>query len=102
MPLPCAASSASGSSMLKSSRRLSFHRSAEDRFAKSLAFQILHSDEGLALVLPDFVNDADIRMVQRRRGTGFAAKTLKRCLVADHVVRKELQRYEARVVSSAL
>ena len=49
---------------------------------KCLALEQLHHDEGLALVLIDLVDRADVRMVQGCRGAGFPKKAAKRGLVA--------------------
>ena len=59
------------------------------------AFQKLHGDEGVAVVLADVVNRADVGMIQRRRGLRLALKTSERLRIARHVIRKELQRDEA-------
>src|SRR5581483_3519499 len=40
----------------------------------------LHSDEGLAFMLSNFINGANAGMVQSRSSTGFAAKTFQRLL----------------------
>jgi hypothetical protein len=37
-----------------------------------LAFQQLHGDEGLAFVLVNVVDGADVRMIERRRRASFA------------------------------
>ena len=68
-------------------------RLAVDAFLQRLPFEPLHHDEGPALVLADFVNDADVRMIQRRRGPRLADKPLERGLVGRHLGRQELQRH---------
>ncbi len=62
---------------------------------KCLALEQLHHDEGLALVLIDLVDRADVRMVQGCRGAGFPKKAAKRGLVARRLGRKELDCYGA-------
>ena len=49
---------------------------ATDAVLHRLALQILHGDEGLAVVLVNGVNRADVRMVQGRGGAGFALESL--------------------------
>ena len=48
-----------------------------------LAFEELHRDEQLASVLADFVDLADVRMIDARRGPGFAPEALARRLVVS-------------------
>src|SRR6516165_8485606 len=43
-------------------------------FGKRPTIHVFHGDENLARVLPDFVNGADIRMVERRSHAGFKAQ----------------------------
>jgi hypothetical protein len=76
MPLEWAASSASAIWMATSSRISLSSGRPMMRMDGATLKQELHGDEGLALVLPDLVNSADIGMVQTR-GTRFAAKTLE-------------------------
>jgi hypothetical protein len=45
-------------------------------------------------MLPDFVNGADVRMIQRRCGAGFPTETLERLRVSGKVLGKEFQRNE--------
>ena len=49
------------------------------------AFQVLHDDEGAAVLLADVVNRADVGVVQRRRGSGLAAEAIQRVRVAQPV-----------------
>jgi hypothetical protein len=70
---------------------LGFQRSAERQLAKSLAFQILHRDERLFLVLPDLVNGANVRVIQSRSCSCLATKAFKSKLIAGHVIGKKLQ-----------
>src|SRR5580704_2600849 len=45
--------------------------------------------------MPDFIDRADVGMVQRRSGTGFPAEAVQRLRVLCNVVRKEFQGNEA-------
>src|SRR5579862_9879552 len=58
---------------------LDLQRLATDSVFERHAFQILHRYKRLTILLPDFVDSADVRMVQCGRSTSFAAKTLQ-CL----------------------
>jgi hypothetical protein len=59
------------------------------------AVQKLHGDEAFAVVLTDFVNRADVGMVQGGRSTGFATEAFERLRVFGYSLRMKLQRYEA-------
>ena len=50
---------------------------ASDQVPKRLPFQQLHGDEGLAFELIYLVNRADVGVVERRRGLGFAPEALQ-------------------------
>jgi hypothetical protein len=54
-----------------------------------LAFQKLHHDEGLALVLSEVVNRADVRMIERRGGPGFPLESFHRKRGRKPVFRQE-------------
>ena len=41
-----------------------------------MTFQQLHHDEVTAVLLADFVDYADVRVIERRGGAGFALETL--------------------------
>ena len=57
-----------------------------------LPLQQLHGDEAAAVVLADFVDRADVRMVQRGRSARLAQESLQRLFVAGDLFRQELQR----------
>jgi hypothetical protein len=46
-------------------------------------------------MLPDFVNGADVRMIQRRCGAGFPTETLERLRVSGKVLGQEFQGHKA-------
>src|ERR1700675_4050736 len=53
--------------------------------------KVLHYDERLAVLLPNVVDSADIRMVERRGSSRFTAESLQRLPVLRHILRQELQ-----------
>jgi hypothetical protein len=59
------------------------------------AVQKLHGDERTTIMLADLVDCADIRMVQGRSCTGFAAETLQCLRILRHIFGEKLQRDEA-------
>ena len=60
-------------------RRFDLQRLTSDPVPEGLTFEQFHRDERPILNLIDFVDRADIRMVQRGRGTCLAAESLQ-CL----------------------
>src|SRR5712691_2707535 len=74
---------------------LSRNWSCADSALKSLPFKQLHRDEGLAIVLADFVDGADVGMVQSRGGSCFPPKAFERLWVSGYVLRQEFQGDEA-------
>ena len=68
------------------------NRLAGDALLQRLAFEQLHGDHRLAVVLGDFVNGADVRMIQSGSGARFAAKTFERVGIARDFGGKEFQR----------
>src|SRR5271169_261146 len=51
-----------------------------------LAFQQWHGDEGPPFMLAKFVNGADVRMVERRSGLGFALKAVQSLAVTGDLL----------------
>ncbi len=66
-------------------------RAALDEVLERLALQQLHDDEGLALVLPDLVDRADVRVVEGGGGPGLAQEPVERGAVAGGLGGEELQ-----------
>jgi len=64
-----------------------------DELAESLAFEALHDNDGAALVLPDFMNGADIGVIESGGGTRFTAKAFQGQRIVHQIFRKELQGY---------
>src|ERR1700757_793119 len=59
------------------------------------AVQKLHHEKGLAALLANVVNRADIRMVQRRRCLRLATEPLQRLPILRQILRQKLQRDKA-------
>ena len=69
------------------------HRTARDAVLQRLPFEILHHEEGVALLLTDIVDGADIRMVQGGSSASLAAEALQRLGIARRSLRQKLQRH---------
>jgi hypothetical protein len=54
----------------------------------------LHGDEGVAMLIVDFVNGADVGMVQCRGSLGLPLKTAERLRIIGNIVGQELERHE--------
>ena len=72
-----------------------FHRPARDPVLQGHAIQKLHGDEGAPVLFADFVDGADVRMIQRRSRSGFAPETFQCLRVASDFVGQELERDKA-------
>ena len=57
-----------------------------------LPLQKFHGDEGSPIVLANFVDRADVRVVQRGRSLGLAPEAAEGLWVVGEIVGKELQR----------
>src|SRR6185437_12971433 len=66
-------------------------RMAGDHSFESAAFQQLHNHEVTAVLAADFVDGADVGMVERRGSAGLALKSLQSLWVARQLFREELQ-----------
>ena len=71
--------------------RLGIHRSPRDAMLQRHAIQKLHGNEGLAMLVVNFVNGADVRMIQRGSSFGFALKAGECLRVVGYIVRQELE-----------
>src|SRR2546430_5474266 len=58
---------------------------------QSPAFEQLHHDELLLVMLTDLVHHADIRMIERRGSTRFAQEAFERALIFRQILGQELQ-----------
>ncbi len=90
-PLEWAASRASAISVAKASKASSSTGFAGDAVLQGRAIEVLHGDEGAAVVLSDVVNGADVGMIERGGGLGFALKTGEGLGIAGHVFGQEFQ-----------
>src|SRR2546430_15200810 len=61
-----------------------FQRTARDQVLEGDAVQIFHDDVGLAVLLADVMDGADIWMIQRRCSLGLAAKAGQRLWIASN------------------
>src|SRR4029077_18593888 len=66
-----------------------FERTPRNSVLQREAVQKLHGDEASPVVLTDFVDGANIWMVESGSSTGFAAETLQRLRVLRHIIGKE-------------
>ena len=71
--------------------RLDLQRLAIDLVPERLPFEQLHGDEGSPIGLVDFVDRADVRVVQRGRSLGFPLETAEGLCIVGEFVGKELQ-----------
>src|SRR5437899_10414678 len=82
---------------LDSKRQQSLHIQAappgrgNDALLQCGALQILHDDEGAAVLLADVMNRADVRVIQGGSGPGLAPETVQALRVASEFVRQKLE-----------
>ena len=72
--------------------RPDLQRLASDQVPKGLSLEELHSNQSSAIDLIDFVNGADIRVIECRGGARLTVKSLKRPKILGPFFRKELER----------
>src|SRR2546428_12182154 len=70
---------------------ISLQRFPPDALLQALSLQLLPHDEGMALVILDFVDSADAGMAQLRRSPRFPLEALQGLGVANQIFRDELQ-----------
>ena len=68
---------------------------ARDQFAKGLAFQQLHDEEWPSFMFSEFVDGADVGVLESGSRTGFALKSSKRRAIFHGIFRQELECYPA-------
>src|SRR5579872_6846825 len=76
-------------------QNLGIQRTSGDAMFQGHALQELHGNELAILVTADFVNGADVGMVQSRSGTGLSAKAVEGLRILSYVVRQKFQSDEA-------
>src|SRR5208283_4721248 len=79
----------------KSEQNVGLDGPAADAMLQRGAVKKLHGNEGVALVLADLVNGANVGMVEGGGGAGFAAKTLEGLRILGEVVGEKLKSDEA-------
>ena len=95
MPRACAVSRASAIWAPRSSSVSSFERPGPEPVPQSLAVEQLHRDEGLALVLVDVVDRADVGVLERGGRACLTLQPLERLSVARQLFGQELERHAA-------
>ncbi len=68
-----------------------FEGLAGDFMLQRDAFEVLHGDEGLPTLIVNFVDGADVGVVQSRGSLGFALEAGQRLRISGHVVGKEFE-----------
>jgi hypothetical protein len=69
-------------------RLVNGERAAVDGLLERAPFDVLHHEEERALGFVDFVNRADVRMINGRSGAGFAHEAGAGFFVADEISRQ--------------
>ena len=80
---------------------IDFHRLSVDRVLERLSLHHLHRDERTPFVLADFVDGADVGMVEGGGGLCFALESFQRLSGCNQFLRKELQgdmAFEAQIL----
>jgi hypothetical protein len=75
-------------------QRFEFERASADRMFQSFSVEAFHGQVGVAGVLADVVNGADVGMVQRGSSFRLAAETFESLRVARQIFREKFQRDE--------
>ena len=70
-------------------------RLSRNSLLQGLPVETLHRNELLAVLLPDFVDGADVRVVQARCGIGLPLEAAKCLRVSGYIIGKEFQGDEA-------
>ena len=76
-------------------QNIGVHRLSGDAMLQRGAVQIFHGDERFAAVIVDFVDRANVRMIQRGGRLRFALKAAENLRIFGYVVRQKLQRHKA-------
>ncbi len=68
-----------------------FERASGDEVLEGDAVEVLHGDEGLVAMPADFVDGADVGVIEGGGGAGLAAEALEGLRVAREIVGKKLE-----------
>src|SRR5438132_2769323 len=79
---------------------LIIERTACDAMLQCHAIEILHDDEWPAVFLPDFVDCANIGMIQGRGSLRFTLESSQSLGIARNIIGQELDRKSTRLNSS--
>src|SRR5208283_47151 len=74
---------------------IELHGTIADDVFQGCAVKVLHDDEGLAVLLANVVNGADIGMIERGCSPGLAAETLEGLAVPGYIFGEEFEGDEA-------
>ena len=74
---------------------LEMDRPARDAMLQRLAFEEFHHEEGVALIFADIVDGADVGIVQRGGGAGFAAEAFQSLRIAGSLIREKFDGHGA-------
>jgi hypothetical protein len=77
----------------KRQKRIGFEWSLDDPAAQYGSFKKLHRDEDFVFVLANFIDGADVGMIQRGGRTRFATKSFQSLGFSGHFVGQKLQSY---------
>src|SRR5215813_5247080 len=70
---------------------LGLERTPSDAMLQGSAVEVLHGDKGLLAVPADFIDGANVRMVQCRSRASFAAEALERLWIVGESFGQELE-----------
>ena len=74
--------------------RLNFYRPSCDQMLESAALQQFHSDKSLVFAFINFINRADIGMVESGRRTSLATEAFQALRIVRYIFRQEFQSNE--------
>ena len=78
---------------------LKFEWAAKEQLFECLPFQVLHNNEGPSVIFANFVDGADIWMVQRRCSAGFTAEALEGLRILCDGIGQKFQGYKTAELS---
>src|SRR3989454_797141 len=78
---------------------LKFEWAAKEHLFECLSFQVLHNNEGPSVIFANFVDSADVRMVQRRCSAGFTAEALEGLRILCDGIGQKFQGYKTAELS---